>query len=95
MTIGRLTFRVHALIRMAERAVSTENVRHVLETGDVIALYLDDRPYASRLVLGWRGGRPLHVVAADTLSGDEIIVITVYEPDPELWDQDFKRRLKR
>lgn len=46
----------------------------------------------SRLVLGWRGIRPIHIVAADNLSAGETIIVTVYEPDPQQWDSDFKRR---
>jgi len=29
---------------------------------------------------------------ADNLSENELIVITVYEPDSEVWEADFKRR---
>jgi hypothetical protein len=32
------------------------------------------------------------VVVADNKSEDEFIVITVYEPDPALWSEDFRRR---
>ena len=53
--------------------------------------YLDDTPYPSRLVLGWIGTRPIHVVAANT-AGGETIIVTVYEPDPAQWDADFKRK---
>lgn len=52
----------------------------------------DDQPYPSRLVLGWCASRPLHVVVAQNVADDETIVITVYEPDPLLWDATFKRR---
>ncbi|MGD0113688.1 MAG: DUF4258 domain-containing protein [Armatimonadota bacterium] len=48
--------------------------------------------YPSRLMLGWAAGRPIHVVAADNRKVDEIIVITVYEPDPALWEPGFKRK---
>jgi hypothetical protein len=34
----------------------------------------------------------MHVVVAHNLSENELIVITVYEPDPELWEADFRRR---
>jgi uncharacterized protein DUF4258 len=54
--------------------------------------YPDDTPYPSRLVLGWNGRRPIHVVVADNLDDNENIVITVYEPDPEEWEPDFRRR---
>ena len=88
----RLVFRVHALQRMFERAISEDDVRHVLATGEVIREYPEDRPYPSRLILGWRELRPLHIVAADSTDEDAAIIITVYEPSPELWETDFKRR---
>jgi hypothetical protein len=58
----------------------------------VIREYADDRPYPSWLMLGYIGTRPLHVVAADNDDDQETIVITVYEPDPQLWEADFKRK---
>jgi hypothetical protein len=89
---ARLIFRVHAVQRMFERQISVEDVRDVLETGETIESYPADTPYPSRLVLGWRQGRPIHVVVADNVQENELIVITVYEPDPALWEPDFKRR---
>lgn len=88
-----LILRTHAIQRMFQRRVSTEDVRSVLATGEIIEDYPLDTPYPSRLVLGWVGGRPLHVVAADNVADDETYVITVYEPDPALWSPDFRRRL--
>ena len=48
--------------------------------------------YPCRLVLGWRGMRPLHAVAATSTAATETIVITVYRPDPVQWEAGFKRR---
>jgi hypothetical protein len=88
----KITFRTHAVRRMFERAVSPDEVRAVLATGETIADYPDDSPYPSRLVLGWRGGRPLHVVAAYNATDDETIVVTVYEPVTADWEPDFRRK---
>ena len=88
----RLVFRVHAIQRMFQRDVSLEDVRQVLTTGEVIEEYPDDTPYPSRLVLGWCGSRPLHVVIADNAKAQETIVITVYEPDSAQWQPDLRRR---
>jgi hypothetical protein len=87
-----LVFRVHAVRRMAERGITVDEVRTVLTQGKTIEDYPGDTPYPSRLVLGWVGQRPLHVVAAKTASAREIIVITVYEPDTIRWDAEFRRR---
>jgi len=89
---ANVVFRVHALQRVFERRISVDDVYAVIGRGEVIENYPDDRPYPSRLVLGWRGARPLHAVVADNPSENELIVITVYEPDPEVWEADFKRR---
>ena len=84
-------FSSHALKRMFERSVSTLTIEHVLEHGQVIQVYPDDQPYPSRLVLGFVGTTPLHVVAANTDVGDTV-VITAYVPDTALWDNTFTRR---
>jgi len=88
----RLIFRVHAIQRMFERGITAADVRHVVATGDTIEDYPDDSPYPSRLMLGWIGLRPLHVVVGEDRVGQAIIVITVYEPASSRWSSDFKRR---
>jgi len=92
MEVKRLVFRVHAIKRMFQRRISEEDIRHVLTTGEVIEEYPDETPYPSRLVLGWYGSRPIHVVIADHIEAQETIVITVYEPDPDQWEPGFRRR---
>lgn len=92
MASDSLIFRVHALKRMFERGISDDDIRHVLATGEVIEQYPYDRPFPSRLILGWCRQRPVHVVVADNVALYEIIVITVYEPDPTIWEPGFKRR---
>jgi len=88
----RLVFRVHAIQRMFERRIMEEDVREVVENGETIEHYPEDSPYPSRLILGWQGSRPIHVVVADLKEQNELIVVTVYEPDPALWQPDFRRR---
>ncbi len=88
----RLVFRVHAVAHMFDRGIIEGEVRETLACGQTIERYPDDTPYPSRLVLGWRAGRPIHVVVADNAEHNEMIVITVYEPDPALWEAGFTRR---
>lgn len=88
----RLTFRVHAIERMFQRGIDVSDVRCVLNGGEVIENYPEDEPFPSRLILGWREGRPIHIVAADDGKGDETFIITVYEPNPDLWEPGFRRR---
>ena len=88
----KVIYRVHAVRRMFDRGITEAEVSRVLSEGAEIAAYPDDTPYPSRILLGWRGNRPLHVVAAYNAEDDEQIVITVYEPDPALWEEGFRRR---
>ena len=59
----------------------------------VVEEYPDDLPYPSVLVLGrTKDDRPVHVVCAFANEEDQLIVSTVYEPDPNRWDEQFRRR---
>ena len=85
-------YAAHAVERMFERVISPADVRSVIETGEVVADYPDDRPFPSRLILGFVAHRPIHVVAAFDPDTDAIYVVTAYSPDPELWNPDYKTR---
>lgn len=88
----KFIYRKHAVERMAQRHVTTGEVRTVITAGETIENYPDDTPYPSRLVLGWCEGRPFHVVADDS-DEDRAVIITVYEPDPDRWSEDFRDRI--
>ena len=75
----RVVFRVHALERMFERGIGVAEVVEILDMGETIARYERDRQYASRLVLGWSGGRSLHIVAADVRE-DQITRFGLVDP---------------
>jgi len=77
---------------MAERGITKADICKVLENGRVIMRYPNDTPIASRIVLGYSGKRPLHVVAADDDSTATTIIITVYEPGPDRWHDGFEER---
>jgi hypothetical protein len=89
----KLTFRIHAIERMAKWGVNVRDVEHVLANGETIEDYPEDSPYPSRLLLARLGNRALHLVAAYNRLDVETIVVTVYEPDPAQWSPDFRRRL--
>jgi hypothetical protein len=88
----RIIFRVHAIQRMFARRVSAENVRQVLQSGEMIEDYSDEMPHPGGLMLGRHGQRPLHVVMAENTKDNELVVITVYEPAPSQWKPGFRDR---
>jgi hypothetical protein len=77
---------------MFQRAIGWDVVKSVIAGGEAIADYPGDVPYPSRLMLGFAGARPIHVVVA--LDGDSgtCIVVTVYVPGLDQWQPDFKTR---
>lgn len=88
----KILYRVHAVQRMFERKISATKVRRALEAGDVIEDYSAEMPEPSRLMLGFQGKRPFHVVTSENLEANEITVITVYLPDSNKWKKDSRSR---
>jgi hypothetical protein len=95
MSQFRLVFRVHAVQRMFQRRITKEEVIKVVSTGEAIETYPTDKPFPSRLILGWSGPRPIHVVAADDVRAQETIIVTVYQPDTREWEPGFTRRRRQ
>ncbi len=92
MNCERIVFSGHAIQRMFERRLSGSDVRPVLRDGEEIASYPDDAPYSSCIMLGFLEGRAVHIVVAQEENMGTCYVITVYRPDPDLWEPDFKVR---
>jgi Domain of unknown function (DUF4258) len=89
----KIIFPLYVLKRMIERNISVENVRAVLENGDIIEEYKGDVP-PRYLVFDWIDDRPLHVVAEDDLLTEETTAVTVYEPSRKNWKSGFRERKK-
>ncbi len=85
-------FSGHVFKRMVERGISPETIKHVIQNGSIIKEYPDDTPYPSRLILGYEGKRPVHVVSAYNSADDTEYVITAYEPDLLRWSENFTER---
>ena len=90
----RVEWQRHALERMAEREIRRADVLEVLRSGELIEEYPEDRPFPSGLFFGRTGTRPIHVVVALDGARERAFVITVYEPDLEHFEPDFKTRRK-
>ena len=94
--LANCRFTEHARKEMDEEPlgrITVAELLHALSIGEIIEEYPEDTPYPSTLVLGKTAeSRPLHVVCAPVLAEQRLIIITTYEPDPERWEEDFKRR---
>ena len=92
MNNPKTIFRVHAVQRLFERHVSVKNTLSAIKAGDVIEDYSSETPEPSRLILGFQGKRPFHVVTSENLEMNETTVITVYVPDADKWKKDSRTR---
>ena len=92
MNEPKILYRAHAVQRMFERNVSVRNISQALQSGETIEDYSAEMVEPSRLILAVNGRRPLHVVVSENQQTNEIAVITVYIPDPEKWNKDFRSR---
>ena len=77
---------------MFERRVAIKKVLSAIETGEVIEDYSPETHEPSRLILGFQGKRPFHVVTSENPQTNETTVITVYVPDADRWKKDSRRR---
>jgi hypothetical protein len=89
----RHRFTRHAIQRMSKRGISDVEVEEATHSGQVIERYPHDKYGPSVLLCGnTLPGRILHVQWGLTLP---VKVITVYEPDPGEWKQNFTVRKVR
>jgi len=72
--------------------IKEQEVYEAVLDGEVIEDYSDDKPHPSILIYGnSTRDKPLHIVCAYSNEDDMTIVVTVYQPDPYLWDE-YRRR---
>jgi len=75
---------------MFQRKISPKSVRRALDSGQAIEDYSAEMPDPSRLILGFLGKQPFHVVTSENPRATTII--TVYLPDPDRWKKGFMKR---
>lgn len=89
--MGYYDVKLHTRKRMIERNILIKEVKEAIEKGEIIEEYANDKPLPSYLIYGMTSGfRPIHVVIA--LDEEVAAIITVYEPDPNKWVNNIKRR---
>jgi len=88
---SKIEVTMHFLQKMTTRGITYSEVKEAIMNGEILEKYPDDYPYPSCLIFGYTlQNRVLHVVVG--IEETKLWLITVYEPDPELWDIDFKHR---
>jgi len=83
-------FSDHAVKRMIERSIERTEVEETIANGEVIEEYPEDKYSPSCLVYGkTKAERNLHIQVS---LPPNVVVITVYEPDPDEWIDNRTRR---
>jgi len=87
-------FSRHAVNESIIRHISVQELREAIANGIIIEDYPDDKYGPSCLIFGSTlAYRPLHIQCSYP-SRPLIKIVTLYEPDPELWI-DFRIRRER
>ena len=94
MVCNTIYFSDHAISQMFKRNIKVNEVKLILEGGEVIKKYPDDKPYPGFLLFGFIDLRPLHLLVAKINETGDCIMVTVYEPDRSIWSSDFKSKIK-
>ena len=80
----------HFLEKLEIRNIKLSDVKAAIMNGEIIEQYPDDYPHPSCLILGYSENKPLHIVIGNCK--DVLWLITVYIPDIDKWEHDFKTR---
>ncbi|MFC1879376.1 DUF4258 domain-containing protein [Chloroflexota bacterium] len=88
---GQFEYAQHAVDQSIIRRITVQELRQALQTAELIEDYPEDKYGPSCLILGFtRDSRPLHIQCSHP-SRPLIKIITIYQPDPELW-YDYRTR---
>lgn len=87
---GDYRFSDHAIKRMIERNIERTEVEEAVHNGSIIEEYPDDK-YSPSCLIGGRTilKRDLH---AQVSLPPKVIIVTIYEPDPDEWMDGGSRR---
>ena len=90
----KILFLPHAIRQMSrpDRMITITEIRQVVQAGEVIEDYPEDKRGHSCLLLGFdKTGRPIHVVCSP--KEDYLAIITAYIPNPHQWGDNFRKRI--
>jgi hypothetical protein len=92
---NQIEFSKHAVDQSILRHISVQELYEATANGEIIEDYPQDKYCPSCMIFGFtQGNRPLHIQCSYP-SRPLIKIITLYEPDPNLWiDFKIRRTLK-
>lgn len=89
--LQKIEWSTHCVERMQSRNITRNEVIYCLKNGEIIENYPDDYPYPSCLIYGVSvTNRIIHIVVG--ISETCLTIITVYEPNKIIFQDDLKTR---
>lgn len=89
---NQFEFSKHAVNQSILRQIGVQEIKEAIASGLVIEDYPNDKYEPSCLMSGTTlAGRPIHVQCSYP-SRSLIKIITLYQPNPEQWNDNFTRR---
>ena len=90
---NKIKWTLHAIKRMRNRKISSDDVINAVLTGEIIEQYQEDKYFPSCLIFNNNYTAPLHTV----VSNDEqnMYIITAYYPTLNEWKSDYKTRKEK
>jgi hypothetical protein len=82
-------------MRLHQRGLDAGALRDAMASLEIIEAYPDDKYLPSFLLRGEIGGAAFHAQIATDVEGNNVRVVTMYIPDPDEWDEEFRKRRTR
>ena len=82
----------HINMRLAHRSISRDEILASVDSMEIIEEYSTDKYLPSFLLYAQLGTKIFHVQIAIDVRGDNVRIITTYQPDPSEWREDLKKR---
>jgi hypothetical protein len=79
-------------MRLHQRTLTAGMLGNAIATLEIIEAYPQDKYLPSYLLRGESAGRVIHAHVATDVEGDNIRIVTMYVPNPEEWDDEYRCR---
>jgi hypothetical protein len=87
-----LVFSSHAIQQMFFRRITKQQVKTAIAYGEIIEENPNDTPFPSYLILDFVERKPIHIVLSYNQDSQTCYVVTAYNPNPEIWEDNFSKR---
>jgi hypothetical protein len=91
----RIFWTYHVNMRLKQRAITRSDVIQTVDGYEIIEFYPGDKYLPSYLVWVRHDEKILHVLFATDVENMNVRIVTAYQPDPDEWDADMKRRKQK